>query len=66
MTKPTVALYVRIPLELRSRLEEFANRNRGYRRRGQLQVAVINAIAAGLDKLDAAAPHGGKRKAVTR
>lgn len=54
----TVSLYVRIPVELRERLDHGCmRRHNGYVRKGDLAHLVVDALRAGLDEMfPAAAP----------
>lgn len=50
-TSVTTPIYLRIPVELRERLEGAAENVRGYRPRGELQRVAIRSLSAGLDAL---------------
>ncbi len=50
---PTVVLYVRIPIELRKRLEDVAAASIGGGKKGAVTDVAIRALDAGLDVLSA-------------
>jgi hypothetical protein len=59
---PTSAIYFRIPVSLRNRLEVAAQADRGYRYRGALADTAIRVIEAGLDALFPATKDAPKAK----
>jgi hypothetical protein len=66
MGTATMALYLRIPAELRQRLESVASVAGAYRKRGDLQDTAIKALSAGLDALAEIRAHKVQRAPVVR
>ncbi len=50
-TSPTVPLYLRIPVELRERLDAAASDGKGWSYKGAIADTAIKVLSAGLDQL---------------